>query len=130
MNRLENIGSTISAGENITADARNDIDIRGSSVLAETGVTLTADNNVTIEAAEDTNYAYFYFRNKESSGLSSTTTAIENIDDDRFAVISTVSTGGELNITAGNDLSLHEINCGQIRINFGDLRKHVKEGGG
>ena len=106
LNRVDNVGSSINAGESLIVDAGNDVNVRGSALAAEGDISLSADNDVNITAAEDTNYAYFYFKNEESSGLSSTTTTIENIDDDSFALVSSISSGGELNINAGNDLTL------------------------
>lgn len=105
-------GSTISA-DGVTIQSGKDIVVTGSNVVGTNDVTLTAQNNVKIEAATNT-LQESHFREEKKSGLLSSggigfTLGSQQQSTDAkgtstMAVASTVgSTAGNVTIAAGND---------------------------
>jgi len=105
-------GSTISA-DGVTIQSGKDIVVMGSNVVGTNDVTLTAQNNIKIEAATNT-LQESHFREEKKSGLLSSggigfTIGSQQQSTDAkgtstMAVASTVgSTAGNVTIEAGND---------------------------
>ncbi|MGI4837065.1 MAG: hemagglutinin repeat-containing protein [Janthinobacterium lividum] len=90
------VGSDISAGGNVTLNAGNDLGVVASRVTAGKAVDIDAGQDVTIGAATNENYAYYYKKNKGSFGRSSTKEQ-ESYDSTNVASV----------ITAGSDLTIN-----------------------
>ncbi|KFB99277.1 putative heme utilization/adhesion exoprotein [Trabulsiella guamensis ATCC 49490] len=107
------------SGENVVLSAGSDLTVQGSSVAAERDVALKAGNNVTVEAATNTDTYYDMKKTKKSgifsggSGLgvtigsqSSKTTrrGAETTQSDARSMVGT--SGGNVIISAGNQVTL------------------------
>ncbi len=104
------LGSNFGGGS-VNLNAQNDIAIKGSNVVSDNATTLTANNNVTIEAAQNTSSSNS-FRQETTSGLMSSgglgvsygtrKQSTDGKDTTTTAAASTVgSVGGNVDITAG-----------------------------
>jgi len=62
------IGSSV-GGNTVTVVAGKDINVRGSNIVSDTGTTLAAGNNLSIEAAQNTGSATSFYEKKESGLL-------------------------------------------------------------
>lgn len=104
------LGSNL-GGRTVEINAGNDIAIKGSNVLSDNDLSMTAANNITIEAAQNTNSSSS-FRQETNSGLMSggglsisygkQKQSVDGKDTTTTAAASTVgSVGGNVNIKAG-----------------------------
>jgi filamentous hemagglutinin len=105
------LGSNFGGGT-VNLNAQNDIAIKGANVVSDNATTLTANNNVTIDAAQNTSSSNS-FRQETTSGLMSgggigvsygtRKQSTDGKDTTTTATASTVgSVGGNVAITAGN----------------------------
>ncbi|WP_411885881.1 hemagglutinin repeat-containing protein [Polaromonas sp. YR568] len=62
------VGSSL-GGSTVTVVAGKDINVKGSNIISDTGTTLAAGNNLTIEAAQNTGSASSFYETKESGLL-------------------------------------------------------------
>lgn len=105
---------TLLSGDNVTVQAGNNLLVKGSSVVGDNSVALSAGNNVDIVAATNTDSSWRFKETKKSGlmgtgGIGITVGSSKSIHDLREAgttqsqSFSTVgSTGGNVVITAGN----------------------------
>jgi filamentous hemagglutinin len=107
------------SGESVILSAGNDLMLQGSSVAAERDVALTAGNNVTVEAATNTDTFYDMKKTKKSGVFSSgsgfgvtigsqssknTRKGAETTQSDARSMVGT--SGGNVIISAGNQVTL------------------------
>lgn len=107
---------TLLSGDNVQVTAGNNLLVQGSSVVGDGAVGLTAGNNVDIVAATNSNTDWRFKETKMSGlmgtggigftiGSSKSTHDLRESGTTQSQSFSTVgSTGGEVNITAGNQL--------------------------
>jgi filamentous hemagglutinin len=105
---------TLLSGDNVTVLAGNNLQVKGSSVVADDAVNLSAGNNVEIIAATNTDTSWRFKEEKKSGlmgtggigfsiGSSKTTSDRREAGTTQSESASTVgSTGGSVTITAGN----------------------------
>lgn len=93
---LRNDGVDLSAGENVTLIAQNDLTSKGSSINAENNIALNAGGDTEISVAQDETYRFAKDTKKKSFGRKKTTIRES---------FSTDNVGGD--ITAGNNLSIN-----------------------
>ncbi|MDH7793820.1 hemagglutinin repeat-containing protein [Ochrobactrum sp. AN78] len=98
------IGSSISAGGNVKADAGNDFNIIGSDVSADGSVGLKAENNVNVLAAESDYHLDSKF--KESGGTFGKTRAWTKDEDSTTLKGSSISGGTGVDISSGKDTTI------------------------
>ncbi|WP_408914422.1 hemagglutinin repeat-containing protein [Brucella pseudogrignonensis] len=98
------VGSSISAGVNVKADAGNDLNIIGSDVSADGSVGLKAENNVNVLAAESDYHLDSKF--KESGGTFGKTRAWTKNEDSTTLTGSSISGGTGVDISSGNDTTI------------------------
>ncbi|WP_273726743.1 hemagglutinin repeat-containing protein [Brucella gallinifaecis] len=98
------VGSSISAGGNVKADAGNDLNIIGSDVSADGSVGLKAENNVNVLAAESDYHLDSKF--KESGGTFGKTRAWTKNEDSTTLTGSSISGGTGVDISSGNDTTI------------------------
>ena len=104
---------TLLSGDNVTVKSGNDLLVKGSSVVGDGDVTLSAAHNVDITAATNTD-SNWQFKEKKKSGLmgsggigftigsSSTKQSLKEQGTTQSQSVSTIgSTGGNANIVAG-----------------------------
>ena len=107
---------TLLSGDNVQVTAGNNLLVQGSSVVGDGTVGLTAGNNVDIVAATNSNTDWRFKETKKSGlmgtggigftiGSSKSTHDLRESGTTQSQSFSTVgSTGGDVNITAGNQL--------------------------
>ncbi len=98
------VGSSISAGGNVKADAGNDLNIIGSDISADGSVGLKAENNVNVLAAESEYHLDSKF--KESGGTFGKTRAWTKDEDSTTLTGSSISGGTGVDISSGNDTTI------------------------
>ena len=98
------VGSSISAGGNVKADAGNDLNIIGSDVSADGSVGLKAENNVNVLAAESDYHLDSKF--KESGGTFGKTRAWTKNEDSTTLTRSSISGGTGVDISSGKDTTI------------------------
>ncbi len=91
-----NITANLTAGNNVTLDATNNIDLTGTNVQAGENIALNAGGDTTIAVAQDE--AYTYSRKKSSSSFGRSKVTIEE-------TLRTTNVGGNLN--AGNNITIN-----------------------
>ncbi len=109
---------TLLSGDNVTVKSGNDLLVKGSSVVGDGDVTLSAAHNVDITAATNTD-ANWQFKEKKKSGLmgsggigftigsSSTKQSLKEKGTTQSQSVSTVgSNGGDVTISAGDALHI------------------------
>ncbi len=108
------VGSSIS-GDSVTAVAGRDLTVQGSTVAGTNDVNLQAGNNLTITTAQNTSSSHSYEETTKSgfgatgSGLSyGNRNQKDTINDNAVTQTSSMvgSTGGNVNLTAGNALKV------------------------
>ncbi|MDR1124170.1 MAG: hemagglutinin repeat-containing protein [Elusimicrobiota bacterium] len=99
-----NVGSLISAGNNIDINAANDITIKASDVYAQNDINLSGEN-VNILSAVDSSHYYRYYKTK-SGFMGSKTNIEEDRLDKSWHIGSNIGAGGNLNINANNDITV------------------------
>ncbi|CBJ49649.1 hemagglutinin repeat-containing protein [Ralstonia solanacearum] len=108
------VGSSISA-DSVTASAGRDLTVQGSTVAATNDVNLAAGRNLTITTAQNTSSSHSY-EETTKSGLGATGSGIsfgtrnqkDTINDNAVTQTSSMvgSTGGNVNLSAGNTLKV------------------------
>ncbi|MBC8719173.1 hemagglutinin repeat-containing protein [Ochrobactrum sp. Marseille-Q0166] len=98
------VGSSISAGGNVKADAGNDLNIIGSDISADGSVGLKAENNVNVLAAESEYHLDSKF--KESGGTFGKTRAWTKNEDSTTLTGSSISAGTGVDISSGKDTTI------------------------
>ncbi|MCS4270619.1 MULTISPECIES: hemagglutinin repeat-containing protein [Raoultella] len=109
---------TLLSGENVTLQAGNDLNVRGSAIAADRDIALNAGNNVTVEAADNT-ASHYDMKSTKKSGVfgggslgitigsqssKSERKGAEVTESDSRSVIGT--TGGNVVINAGKQVTL------------------------
>lgn len=98
------VGSSISAGGNVKADAGNDLNIIGSDVSADGSVGLKAESNVNVLTAESDYHLDSKF--KESGGTFGKTRAWTKDEDSTTLKGSSISGGTGVDISSGKDTTI------------------------
>ncbi|XTZ37861.1 hemagglutinin repeat-containing protein [Salmonella enterica] len=109
---------TLLSGDNVTLSSGNDLLVKGSAVAGDGDVALNAGHNVSVEAATNTD-SNWQFKEKKKSGLmssggigfsigtSKTKQDLKENGTTQSQSYSTVgSTGGDVTITAGNQIHI------------------------
>ncbi|WP_445621382.1 two-partner secretion domain-containing protein [Kushneria sp. Sum13] len=94
-------GSQLTAGNNLTLVANNDLTAQASQLRAGDQAYLVGGNDVQLIAANDQDY-HFYQKKKKGGLFSSSKMKRDELTDTR-AVGTTVDSGGDLTIASGND---------------------------
>ena len=101
----EKLGSEVTGLDNVIINAGNDINIKGSNIISDGTVQLTAENNINIE--NDKNTAYTESKREKNGTFSSYSKLETNYQES--AVASTIL-GNNVILDAGNDINVKASN--------------------
>lgn len=135
----------IQAGGNLTVDAGQDVNARGSFMSSQNGdLAIRAGQNINLQAGKENSHDAYSLKHKESGLLSSTTT-LTRTDDEHETILGTELSGKNISLTADNaihteaaqiaadhnvELSAKEIKLGSVAQYDRDQdEKQVKESG-
>ena len=99
---VQQIGSTLNAGRDVTLGAGKDMVIISSRISAGDEAYLVAGANLVLESAEDSDYSFYSKTKKSSSGKKFRLDETSSVTN----VASSVTSGGNNVLTAGNDLTI------------------------
>jgi len=105
------ISSNFSA-DNITLQAGNDLNVRGSNIVSDNGTTLNANNNINITSAQNTAYE-LHERKTKSSGLSSSGASV-SLGTSKLSTKQTTNSTSQTDSTVGSVEGDVNINSGKI----------------
>nr|WP_260524663.1 hemagglutinin repeat-containing protein [Pseudomonas sp. MWU16-30317] len=91
---ITQLGSTVDAGRDVAVQGGRDINVVASQVAAKGAVAMTATENLTVSSAADE--AHKYDKNKHT----------KTQKDDVTQVMSGITAGGAIDLTAGEDMTL------------------------
>ena len=113
--------SSISAGQGLTVMAGNDVTVAGSTLTAGGDVAMTAGHDITLSAV--TNSSYSESDSKKTGGFMNSSKS-RSESQTVTNQVATVSGGGNVTLTSGNDLTLQaaQVAAGQnLSLNAGGV---------